>query len=470
MNRPSLVSPDLLAWRPVRALVDSAAFPLALQVITMAVMSWLAISGAGIGAGMKADELMTLRKTNITTLVVWGLWWPGMIAVALALGRAWCTVCPMELVNRLGDSLARRAAWPRARLGRFLRAGWMTVAVYLVMQLLVAGGSVHRVPHYTSVLLATLAGGALLSGFLFREHRSFCKAFCPASALLSVYGRHTPIQLEVRDQAVCDACPSHDCLRARNRERFDKRSCPSLLVPFRRDPSDGCVLCLQCAKVCPYHNMGLGLVESSAPVRRKGLLRPFEAAFVMIALGFVAHEVIGEVNWLDGTFHSLPAWLNTLVPSIPFGWYEALWFLVVFPLLVWAVVCGIGYLIGHRGDLRTLLLAAATGAAPVVAVAHLAKAAAKITAWGGFLPLALHDPLGVDTLRRIADHTLASPAGFLGLSALGWAMLATTLAVFGKAYVWSRQVPAGSVAGARAGLACAAVLFSAVLTAWVWPV
>ncbi|MEW6364025.1 MAG: 4Fe-4S binding protein [Acidobacteriota bacterium] len=122
---------------------ETRAGPVALQVITLGVMSWLAISGMNIGAGMKADELMVLRKTNITTLVVWGLWWPGMIAAALAFGRAWCTVCPMELANRLGDSLARRAGWPRARLGRFLRAGWMTVAVYLVMQLLVAGVSVQ---------------------------------------------------------------------------------------------------------------------------------------------------------------------------------------------------------------------------------------------------------------------------------------------------------------------------------------
>ncbi len=172
-----------------------------------------------------------------------------MIVVVIALGRVWCTVCPMELVNRLGDSLARLAGWPRAPLGSFLRAGWVTVVLYLVLQLLVAGISMHRVPHYTALLLWTLMGIALLTGLVFREGRSFCKGLCPAAALLSVYGRSTPLQLEVREPEVCAACRTKDCVLDENRRRFDKRSCPSYLVPYRRHPSDGCILCLQCAKV-----------------------------------------------------------------------------------------------------------------------------------------------------------------------------------------------------------------------------
>jgi polyferredoxin len=445
-------------------------FPVALQAVGLVGVLGLALNGLGIGADMKANELMTLRKTNLTTLVIWGLWWPAMIAAALAFGRAWCTVCPMEMVNRAADALARKIGWPRARLGKFLRAGWLIVVLYLVLQILVAGISVHRVPHYTSLFLLALVGGALITGLVFRESRSFCRAFCPAGALLSVYGRYTPLQLEIRDPSVCEACRTKDCVRAENRDRFDKRSCPSLLTPFRREPSDGCVLCLQCAKVCPHANLGVGLVMSEAPVRRKSLLRPFEAAFVMVALGFVAHEVIGEVKWLDGFFHAVPKWLSGFQPSVPFGWLEALWFLVLFPLAVWAGIAGLGFLMGHRGGLRALLLAAATGAAPVVAVAHLAKAAAKVAAWGGYLPLAVRDPQGIETFHRIAAHTLTAPGGILGLSMVGWAMLGLTLIMAWKAWTWARHVPAESTIAAKSGLAGAALLFGTVLTIWVWPV
>ena len=470
MSDKSRIKLNLLSFAPVRSLVMAPAFPVALQAVALIAVAWLAFNGLGLGLGMEANELLVLRKTNLTTLVIWGLWWPGMIAVALAFGRAWCTVCPMELVNRAGEAVARRAGWKRARLGKFLRAGWFIVVLYLILQILVAGFSIHRVPHYTSIFLLVLIAGALLTGLVFRDPRSFCRSFCPAGALLSVYGRFTPVQLEARDPSVCENCLTKDCIRPENRWNFDKRSCPSLLVPFRRSPSDGCVLCLQCAKVCPYHNMGIGLVDPGAPVRRKSLLLPYEAAFVMVALGFVSHELIGEVKWLDHLFHALPEWLNNFFPSVNFGWFEALWFLVLFPLVVWGLIAGSGYLMGHRGSLKTLLLAAATGAAPVVAVAHLAKAAAKITSWGGFLPLAVQDPGGFDTFQRLAEHSLATPAGLLGISLLGWVMVPLIFLMAWKAWRWSRQVPPESLIGARAGLAGVALLFSAVLTVWAWPV
>jgi len=469
MRRAAQVRFDVLAWRPVRGLMRWSGFPVLLQAVACVAVLWIATVGLGVGAGMSGEDLMTLRKTNLTTLVVWGLWWPGMILVALLLGRAWCTVCPMELLNRIGEAVRRRVGWRGLRLGGFLRAGWMTVALYLVLQILVAGMSLHRVPHHTAVMVLALAGGALATGVVFREPRSFCRAFCPASALLSVYGRYTPVQLEVREPAVCDRCATKDCTRPENRDRFDRRSCPSLLRPYRRDPSDGCVVCLQCAKVCPHGNVGLGLVAEGSPARTRGVLRPFEAAFVMIALGFVAHEVIGEVKWLDAFFHAVPERLNALAPHVSFGWFEALWFLVLFPLVVWGAIGLVAYVAGYRRDLALLFLAAATGAAPVVAVAHLAKAAAKMASWSGYLPLALRDPEGIETFRRIADRVIQAPGSLVGLTVVGWAMLVLTLLVAWKAWRWVRDVPPESVRAARVGLVATAVLFAGVLTVWAWP-
>ena len=116
----SQVKIDVPAWRPLRTVLMSPAFPWVLQAAALIGVVGLAINALGTNPGFKSDELLTLRKTNLTTLVVWGLWWPAMIAVALGFGRAWCTACPMEMLNRAGDALARRIGWPRLRLGRFL--------------------------------------------------------------------------------------------------------------------------------------------------------------------------------------------------------------------------------------------------------------------------------------------------------------------------------------------------------------
>jgi len=459
---------NLLACRPIRAFVRNAAFPVALQAIALAGVLFYIWNGWGIGLRHGAAELMTLRKTNLTTLFVWGLWWPGMIALALVLGRAWCTVCPMELANRLGDWVARQVGWPRARLGRWLRAGWLIVVAYLALQVLVAGISIHRIPHHTAVMLIVLLAGALGAGLVFREPRAFCKSLCPAGALLSVYGRYTPAQLDVRDPEVCGKCQTRDCVAAANRDRFDKRSCPSLLRPYAREQSDGCVLCFQCAKVCPHDNVGFGLARATAGVRRHRLLLPFEAAFVMFAAGFVAHDVIAEVKWLDEIFHVVPKALQQLAPAVKFGWFEALWFLVLFPLALWTAAAVVAYAVGGRQRLGALLLAAATGAAPVVAVAHLAKSAAKVASWGGFLPLALADPAGVETFQRIGDKALAAPAPWVGLPPLGWAMLILLALVAWRSLRWIREASGEAARAAYAGLGVTAAFFAATLLVWPW--
>lgn len=45
-------------------------FPLAFQLLGLAGMALLAANGWGIGTGRSAEELLTLRKTNLTTLLV----------------------------------------------------------------------------------------------------------------------------------------------------------------------------------------------------------------------------------------------------------------------------------------------------------------------------------------------------------------------------------------------------------------
>ena len=466
LQRPLRV--DLLAPSGIRRALLWPGFPVVLQAAALVAVVALAANGWGIGPGHSAKDLLTLRKTNLTTLVVWGLWWPGMIALALAFGRAWCTVCPMELVNRATDALARRAGWPRARLPKLLGAGGVVLLAYLVLQILVAGVSVHRVPHLTSLLLVSLLGLAAVAGLVFEHPRAFCTALCPAAALLSVYGRFTRLQLDVRSRAVCDGCRTRDCVAQRNRFELDGRSCPSLIRPHSRRPSDGCVLCFQCTKVCPHANVGFGIVEPEAGSRAPRMLLPFEAAFVMIAAGFVAHEVVGEVKWLDRYFHFVPDLLHAWAPAVGFGWWEALWFLFLLPVAVWCLVAGIARLLGHRTGLGTLLLAAATGAAPVVAMAHLAKALAKITSWAGYLPLAAADPAGELTFSHLAEGAVARPAGLVGLSLVGWIALVAMLWIGWRGWQWARDAAPEGLLAARAGLATVGLLFTVVLGVWCW--
>jgi polyferredoxin len=458
---------DLLRVRLIRSVLRWPLFPVALQVVALGALVALAVNGWGLGTDRPAKDLAWLRKTNLTTLLVWGFWWPGLIVATVLFGRVWCTVCPTELVNRMGDALARRVGWPRLRMGRWLRAGWLVVLAWMALQVVGAGFPLSSVPHYTALMLVTLLALGLVTGLIFRDSHSFCRSFCPAAAMLSVYGRFTPLQNDVRDPDVCARCGTRDCVDQANRYKLDGRSCPSLLQPFARAQSDGCVLCLQCAKVCPQDNIGFGLAEPTAGSRQHRLLEPFEALFVMVASGLVTSEVMGEVPWLAEIFRAVPkAVQQHVAPSVAFGWFNAAWFLGLFPLVLWAVVAAVARLLGCRQSLKTLLLAAATGAAPIVALAQIAKAVSKTASFGGYLPMALADPAGFGTLGQLAAKTLAPPGNWASLSALGWVLLFLLGWVAWRSVRWTQDASGEHRKAAFAGLGVATVLYAGMLGVW----
>jgi hypothetical protein len=160
--------------------------------------------------------------------------------------------------------------------------------------------------------------------------------------------------------------------------------------------------------------------------------------------------------------------LNRLAPSVSFGWFEGLWFLLLFPFVLWTLTAGVAFLLGHRGGLGLLLRSAATGAAPIVAAAHLAKAVAKVFSWGGYLPLALKEPAGLATFREIADGVMLAPAPLMDLSPIGWLMLLGLAAIGWRSWRWLHEAAAEALPAARAGFAVVLAFFLLALATWPW--
>lgn len=469
MKDSRFIQGNLLSLGLSRRVLGSPWFPIAFQAAFLLLGAALVWNGWGIGAGLQDQDLKILRKTNLTVLAVWGLWWPGMILIVLGFGRLWCTVCPMELASRVGRWAGFRLGTARLPLGRFLRAGWFVFGAYVVLQVLVAGLSLHRIPHGTALLVLALGGLAFGAGLGFVEERAFCKTLCPAAGLLSVYGRHARLQLGKVDGGTCESCTTKDCVKLENRDHFDARSCPSLLRPFERHPSDGCVLCFQCAKACPHGNLGYGSLSAEASSYHARPLKPSEAAFVLVAAGFVSHEVMGEVPLLDALFHWAPSQLARLLAPLGFGWCEALWFLALFPALFWSMALLVGWAAGEGGRVGPRLLVMAGAAAPVVALAHLAKALAKIGSWGGYLPMALQDPTGLAAMRSLARHHVADPGVWWGIPALGRVLfLGVAALALGSLRRPRRRLEGDFLPSHRIGFTSATFLYLGILFSWLW--
>jgi len=98
--------------------------------------------------------------------------------------------------------------------------------------------------------LIALLGGAAVVGLIWRD-RAFCRGFYPVGLLLGTYGRGGMLAVRNGDPSACASCTGKDCIVACNRDRWDSRTCPSLLNAG--NPSGSCL------RFCPGR-MGLAPV------------------------------------------------------------------------------------------------------------------------------------------------------------------------------------------------------------------
>ena len=82
---------DLLRLRPVNLLFRWIAFPYIFQAALLVVFVGFALFAWGVHAPTGVPSKI-FAKSNLVTLLVWGLWWPSMVWVAVLFGRAWCMI------------------------------------------------------------------------------------------------------------------------------------------------------------------------------------------------------------------------------------------------------------------------------------------------------------------------------------------------------------------------------------------
>jgi len=187
-------------------------------------------------------------SANLAGVLPWTYWRAFVVIALLAAGNFFCMACPFTLFRKLGRRLGLpQRAWPRA-----LRSKWFGIALLVLFFWAYEAFSLWDRPIWTAWLiinyfLIALAIDAFFSG------ASFCKYVCPIGQFQFVASLVSPLEVKVRQPAVCADCKTHDCLRGNALQS----GCETDLYLPRKSGNLDCTFCLDCVRACPHDNIGL---------------------------------------------------------------------------------------------------------------------------------------------------------------------------------------------------------------------
>jgi len=293
---------DIAAHPKIARILSNRKFQFAL-ILPNQVIFWLVIFLGILGT--------VVPGLNFGTAITWYIWFCLVFVLMVVVGRAWCVMCPF---GGFGEWVQRRAFWKRTQhrlgLGRKLpepiaRYGFLlSVASFLILTWIeeyfnIAGPGG---PWATSFMVLGIVGGALLF-FLVFERRTFCRYFCPLTALIGTVGATGSVAgFRTRDRQVCLDCKTKDCMRG----GVNGYGCPWYTWPGSADSNLACGLCSECFKGCPEGNIGLylqkPLTSVVAPTRRRADV----AWAVAVLWGLVIFQQVNATN----VYADVDNWLN----------------------------------------------------------------------------------------------------------------------------------------------------------------
>lgn len=196
-----------------------------------------------------------LAPKNLATVLTWIHYRGLLIGALLAVGNVFCGACPMVLVRDLG----RRVHRPTRHWPQWLRQKWLALFLFVAVLFGYELFDLWSLPAATAWLVVGYFATALLVDTTFTG-AAFCKHVCPVGQFNFIASTLSPVEIGVREPAVCRACVTVDCIKGRDMPApvtFFQRGCElGLFLPSKAGNLD-CTFCLDCVQACPHDNVGL---------------------------------------------------------------------------------------------------------------------------------------------------------------------------------------------------------------------
>jgi len=330
---------------------------------------------------------------NLSIVLVWIAWWAALILVLVPfLGRAWCSICPLPLPGewlQQGTVLGPQEGIPGLGLGRHwprkLRNIWLQNGMFLLMALFSA--VILTRPAVTAWLMLGLILAAAGISLLFRR-RAFCRYLCPVGGFIGLYSQIAPLELRVRDPAVCQDHTRKTCITGSEQGY----GCPWNVYPGGLTDNTNCGLCMECLRTCTQDNIALNLRKMAKdldlPHQRK-LDQAFKALIMLgSALSYTA-VMLGPWAGLKGAAFAV----GSLRWWIFVGGFLAV-VLALIPGLFYAAVRLARGLSPEPGNVKETFNAYAAGLVPLGLSAWAAFSFSLLFSSGSYVWPVLSDPLG----------------------------------------------------------------------------
>jgi len=238
---------------------------------------------------------------NPATLLMWTVWWAGIIFTFVFLGRVWCMTCPFGAVQ---DWVGRRASLNRT-FPKPLRNIWLSSFMFLGLTWWDSWSGIVNNPALTSWLLIAFFTIAVGTALIFRG-RTLCRYICPIGGLIGLYSMFSPLELRNRCIEVCRADKAKGCIKGTAR----RYPCPMFVTPMTLDRNNYCNFCSECVKTCAEDNIVLRF-RSFAKDLWTSARGYMDEAFLAVVLLGVTIVVTAEMvepwhRWMDAISRFIP--------------------------------------------------------------------------------------------------------------------------------------------------------------------
>lgn len=237
---------------PPRAAFDLLNFPIVGRFLRMRhARIAVQLVTTGLACVVIADGLLgtQVAAMNLAGVLPWIHWRGFVILGLLAVGNVSCMACPFLAPRTLARLwLPARLHWPRS-----LRSKWLSLALVALFFWSYEAFSLWDGPRATAWIIIGYFLVALAIDGVF-QGASFCKYLCPIGQFNFVQSLVSPMEVKVKNPAVCQSCQTKECIRGTT---TGQNGCELELYLPRKAGNLDCTFCLDCVHVCPHENIGI---------------------------------------------------------------------------------------------------------------------------------------------------------------------------------------------------------------------